>query len=261
MPRATPIADDIGAENGRNACAATPAHSACAAGRVKRAFSSAAGSPEYSPKRAISKRVVRHAQHRAHEVGGDVAEARGERAEQRPPRLAVVAQAGGRPLDRAVGRGSRAAVERVRVLDLRPAPRQPVLLEVEPPRERRVECQRVCRRALVMDEARQRQLAAACPSAEAVGRLEHGHVDALGRQGQRGGEPVGPAADDHRGAHAVTSAFSAACGVWLTRSYPGLRYVTAVGIGPFGSHGCSLTASLTAQLPRSTTPTAASMTR
>ena len=46
MPSATPIADDIGAENGRNACAATPAHSACASGPVKRDFSSAAGSPE-----------------------------------------------------------------------------------------------------------------------------------------------------------------------------------------------------------------------
>ena len=37
-------------------------------------------------------------------------------------------------------------------------------------------------------------------------------------------------------------------------------HVTSVGIGPLGSHGCSATASVTFQVPRSITPSAASIT-
>src|SRR5690348_12379628 len=39
----------------------------------------------------------------------------------------------------------------------------------------------------------------------------------------------------------------------------GCVQVTVSGIGPFGSHGCSLTQSRTSQVPRSTMPIAASM--
>ena len=41
-------------------------------------------------------------------------------------------------------------------------------------------------------------LRAARPAADRVGRLEHGHVEAGAGQPRRGGEPVGPAADDDR---------------------------------------------------------------
>ena len=83
-----------------------------------------------------------------------------------------------------------------------------------------------------MDQARERQLAAARPAAERVGRLEHRHFDTLGGEGEAGSEPVGPAADDDRPRHDVTSGcfgvadtvaglivgVSMTAGAWLTRS-------------------------------------------
>ena len=50
----TPTAADIGEENGRNACAATPANRARASSVANTRASSAAGSPETAPKRAIA---------------------------------------------------------------------------------------------------------------------------------------------------------------------------------------------------------------
>ena len=75
-------------------------------------------------------------------------------------------------------------------------------------------------RALVVDQAGERQLAAARPAAERVGGLEHGHLDALGGEGEGGSEPVGPAADDDCTSHAVTSGclvVVVTAGAWLTR--------------------------------------------
>ena len=43
VPRATPIADDMTAFSGRNACAATPANNACASSDDQRRASSEAG--------------------------------------------------------------------------------------------------------------------------------------------------------------------------------------------------------------------------
>src|SRR3954470_14234298 len=71
-------------------------------------------------------------------------------------------------------------------------------------------------RALVVDQAGERQLAAARPAAERVGGLEHGHLDALGGEGEGGSEPVGPAADDDGAGHATTP--RARARPWLTRS-------------------------------------------
>src|SRR5207245_8916747 len=57
------------------------------------------------------------------------------------------------------------------------------------------------RGAFVVDQPWERQLGAAGPAAEPPGGLEHGHGDSLSRQCERGGEPVGPAADDDRTRH------------------------------------------------------------
>ena len=70
----------------------------------------------------------------------------------------------------------------------------------------------------------------------------------------RGGQAVGPGADDDRRAHA-TAGYGG-----VGSRLPASDHVTWVGIGPLGSHGCSLTASDTFQVPRSITPRAASMT-
>ena len=111
------------------------------------------------------------------------------------------------------------------------------------------------RRAVVVQQAGHDRLAGAGAPADLVGGLEHGHLHAGLGQGDRGGEPVGPGADDGRGAHATA-------GYWRfrRRAWPASDQVTWVGIGPLGSHGCSLTASATFQVPRSITPRAASMT-
>jgi cation diffusion facilitator family transporter len=165
-------------------------------------------------------RVCRQVQHRPHEVGGDVVKALAQRAEDRLPAPSVAAQRRCGLLDRAPGRRTAAILERVGVLDLRPAPGQAVRAEVELPRERRVDGQRMRRRALVVNQPRQRQLAAARTATERVGRFEHGHLDARRRERERGSQTVGPAADDDRAGHASTgdAVAVAAALPWLTRS-------------------------------------------
>ena len=117
-------------------------------------------------------------------------------ARQRPPSRP---EPGRGLLDRAVRRGAAAAVERVRVLDLRPPPASARA------RRGRSAARTACRRASGCAAEHsswirpgQRQLAAARAAAERVGGLEHGHVDALGGEREGGSEPVGPAADDDR---------------------------------------------------------------
>ncbi len=92
-----------------------------------------------------------------------------------------------------------------------------------------------------------------CPT-DLVGGLQDGHPQTSLGEGDRGREAVWSGADDDRGAHAT--AVGAVFGVRLAAS----DQVTSVGIGPLGSHGCSATASATFQVPRSITPSAASMT-
>ena len=103
-----------------------------------------------------------------------------------------------------------------------------------------------------MQQAGQDGLARASAAADLVGGFEHRDLHTLLREGDGGGEPVGPAANHQRGV--VTPP---------PRDRPsvvGRVHVTCSGIGPLGSHGCSVTASATFQVPRSITPSAASMT-
>ena len=80
-----------------------------------------------------------------------------------------------------------------------------------------------------------------------VSALQHRDLDTGGSEGESGSEPVGPAADHDGVGHALTLARTTGCGYSPAGVYPGLRQVTVCGIGPLGSHGCSLTASATFQ--------------
>ena len=110
------------------------------------------------------------------------------------------------------------------------------------------------RRAVVVQQAWKNRLAGAGAPADLVGGFQHGHIHAGLGEGDRGGQAVGPGADDGRRAHA-TAGYGG-----VGSRLPASDHVTWVGIGPLGSHGCSLTASDTFQVPRSITPRAASMT-
>jgi hypothetical protein len=110
------------------------------------------------------------------------------------------------------------------------------------------------RRAVVVQQAWDDRLTSASAPADLLGGLQHGHIHAGLGEGDRGGQAVGPGADDDRRAHA-TAGYGG-----VGSRMPASDQVTLVGIGPLGSHGCSLTASDTFQVPRSITPRAASMT-
>src|SRR5271166_3552764 len=87
-------------------------------------------------------------------------------------------------------------------VDLWPAPRQSVPLQVEAAEELRADGHRVDRGAVVVQQAGDDRLAAAGTTADLVGGLEHGDLYTLGGQSDGGGEPVGPAPHHQRGAHA-----------------------------------------------------------
>ena len=83
--------------------------------------------------------------------------------------------------------------------------RQPMAAQVEAADERGVDRQRVGRRALVVEQAGERQLASCgCRRRASSAASSTVHLDAFGGEGERGSEPVGPAADDDRAGHAVT---------------------------------------------------------
>src|SRR5262245_8968060 len=109
------------------------------------------------------------------------------------------------------------------------------------------------RRAMVVHEPGEDGLAAARATADFVSGLQHRDLHPLLGECDGGGESIGPTAHHGRCAHATApcprSCFASAA-----------DQVTWIGIGPLGSHGCSLTASATFQVPRSITPSAASMT-
>ncbi len=79
----------------------------------------------------------------------------------------------------------------------------------------------------------------------------------------RGGQAVRPGPHDNSCAHAKApwswSSSSRITDGFVRDLVPASDQVTSVGIGPLGSQGCSLTASPTFQVPRSITPSAASM--
>ena len=139
----------------------------------------------------------------------------------------------------------------MRAIDFGPSPLQAVSLQTETVQEGGPDRHGVKRRAVVVQQARHDGLARASAAADLVGRFQHRDLHTLFREGDGGSEPVGPAANDKRSGHATAPNRASAAG---------RVHVTCSGIGPLGSHGCSATASATFQLPRSITPSAASMT-
>ncbi len=137
-----------------------------------------------------------------HDVLAERVEMRGRVAECELPPRAVATEAGRGLLHRAVQHAGGAVVEGMDAIDLRPAPREAVAVEVEAAEELRADGHRVDRRAVVVQQAGNDGFAAAGATADLVGGLEHGDLHAFGSQGEGGGEPVGPATYHHCGAHA-----------------------------------------------------------
>ena len=104
-------------------------------------------------------------------------------------------------------------------------------------------------RAIVMDEARDRQLAAARSAADRLRGLDHGHSDPAARERCRAGEAVRAGADDDRLAHVAGVASESAAATETT------------GNGRSSNHGCRSTMSATLTHPSSTRPVAASKIR
>ena len=71
-----------------------------------------------------------------------------------------------------------------------------------PAQELRADGHRVDRRAVVVQQAGHDRLAGAGAAADLVGGFQHGDLHAGLGEGDRGGQAVGPGADDDRGAHA-----------------------------------------------------------
>ena len=111
---------------------------------------------------------------------------------------------------------------------------------------------------MVVQQAGDDRLAAAGATADLVGGLEHGDLHAFGGQGEAAASPLGPPPTTTAvlmpALRARVPASLRAAG-----SVPGSDQLTWVGMGPLGSHGCSATASATFQVPRSMTPSAASI--
>ena len=138
--------------------------------------------------------MVREPQQRPHDVIAEYVEPGRRVAEREPPPRPVAPQAGRGLLHRAVQHPGAAAVEGVDAIDLWPAPREAVPLQVEAGQELGADGHRMYRRAVVVQQTRDYRFAAAGPTADFVGGLQHGDLYAFGGQGDGGGEPVGAAA-------------------------------------------------------------------
>ena len=164
-----------------------------------------AGQQGRQPEPGQRQRMAGRAQQRPHDVVGQLVVLGRRPAEHKPPAGSVPVKTGGGVLDGAVQQPGVAAVERVRAVDLRPPPGQPVPVQAEAVQERRAGRHRMECRAVVVQQAGHQRLAGARAAADLVGRLQHGDPHAVGGEGHRGGEPVRPAAHHRRGAHAGTS--------------------------------------------------------
>ena len=220
---AIPTEELIGRFSGANACAATPPKSARARGPRQLRASAVAGSAAGRPKRARRsgwRGGCRTGRRRSSATRPG--KPRRGRAEQPPPGGPVLAEPLGRPLDRADEHGRVAAVERVGEVDVGPcshsSPWRPRSSEF---RNGERDGHRVHRRAVVVEDARDGQLARPGSAADRRLRLQHADLEALARQRHRAGEPVGARADDDGRAHAGAES-GGALARDLDREVPGL---------------------------------------
>jgi hypothetical protein len=135
---------------------------------------------------------------RSQEGRQDLVHVAGQRAEQVAVGASVGAEAAGRLGHRAGHHRRPAAVEGMRELHLGEGQRDPALGQAEALEERGGHRQRVGGRADVVPEAGQRQFLGPAAAADGRRALDDLHRDSGGGQGNRGREPVGPAAHDDR---------------------------------------------------------------
>src|SRR5271156_3270434 len=112
--------------------------------------------------------MVRQPQQGPHDVLAEYVELSGRVAERELPPGPVATETGRGLLHRAVQHASLAAVERVDAIDLRPAPRQAVPLQIEAAEELRADRHRVDCRAVVVQQAGDDGFAAAGATADLV---------------------------------------------------------------------------------------------
>ncbi len=208
-------------------------------------------------------RVPGNAQQRTHDVLGQHVESLRSPIEQGPPAATIGAQPVGRLAYRTVQHARAAVIERMHAVDIGQQPAQAVAVQVQAGEELRADGHRMDGRTVVMHQAGHDGLAAAGTAAHLLGGLENGDLQSGFGQGDGGGEPIGPATNHDRGLRCTFHASapcSRSCPSRIRSRLPPSDQVTCVGIGPLGSHGCSATASATFQVPRSSTPRAASMT-
>ena len=194
-------------------------------------------------------RVARHVQHRAEKVVHEFVELL-RRREHAPPGAAVLPQTLDCRVQRVQHHPRAAVVQRVRAVDLGPEPLEPVALEAERVEERRADGHRMHGRALVVQHPGHGQLARPRAAADPVVSLEHGHLDALARERDSGGQPVRAGAHYDGAAHARAVAAGAV-------SFRGWTTSTGKSNEP-SSHGPRLTISATSTQPSSSSPVAAS---
>lgn len=76
--------------------------------------------------------------------------------------------------------------------------------QIEILEEGRGECHRVGSRAMIVEQPWEQVFRTAGSTSDRLGSLKDGDRHTRSGQTRRGGEPIGPAADDDRGSHCVT---------------------------------------------------------
>ena len=205
-------------------------------------------------------RMARDVQDRLHDVLEQLPEVRRGRAEDTPPGRPVLPQPTRRLLDRAHHHARAPVVQRMRQVDLRPQPLQPVPLQVQRAQEGRADRHRVGGRAVIVEQPGHGQLAGPRAATDPVLGLEHRHLDAIARQLHRGGEPIGPRADDDRLAQGLAEYpgdFVPPTGRDSSRATAPPSTTTGKSKDS-SSHGWLVTMSFTAIVPSSSRPSTAS---
>ena len=181
--------------------------------------------------------MARHVQDRAHDVLAQLLEAARRRGEDALPRTPILAEPAGGVGERPHDHSRAAVVERVGQVDLGPAPLEAVTLQRELVQRRCADRHHVHGRAVVVQQTRERQLAAASAAADARLGLQHGHLQARTCEHGRARQSIRAGTDDERIAHYATGA---------PAGRRALEPITSTGNVPVSSsHGWRSTMSLT----------------
>ncbi len=156
------------------------------------------------PEPGERQRMLRQVHDRAEDVVEQVVEVSGQWLEESSPRPGVVAERGERHLEVAGQHPGATVVQRVHQVELGPQPFQPEPVQAERGQERRDDAGRVEGRAVVVEQPGKGQLGRPGPATGPVVGLQHGDLDPVLGEADRGCQTVGPATDHDRGAHVLT---------------------------------------------------------